>query len=350
MKLLLAIVLVAALLAAVILWMAGGVQGARTFDGPIGELGGVPRSASEPTASSTITVVTWNIAWGYGWGSEGSDKARPKEHFERSVERLGEVLAGLGADLVLLQEIDFDSTRSHRVDQAERIARRAGLPFVARAPSWRAAWVPFPYWPPSEHFGHMASGGAVLSRFPVRSNTVELLPKPEANAFWYNLFYLFRYIERVEVELPGVKVPIVNVHLEAFNTENRVAQAKLLAESLAGEAGGGSLLLFGGDLNAVPPEQPVKTGYADEPGTSHEGDHTLDVLRAVPGLSDSVAPAVFAASPERFFTFPSHAPSRKLDYLFTGSGWEVLEARVGHEAGEVSDHLPIVVRLRRRAP
>ncbi len=342
----LALVLLAVLaLFALVVWMADGLQTPHTYDSPPRHLEGV--EARTRTATDTLTVLTWNIAWGYGWGSEGSGSAKEKAHFDQSLARMVEVIAKLDPDVVFLQEVDFDCTRSHGEDQAAILARGAGFPYVAYAVSWRANWLPFPYWPPKDQFGRMSSGGAILSKRPIVSHRVELLPKPEENAFWYNLFYLFRYDQRAEIELGERSVPLVNIHLEAFRPANRQSQATHLAGVLASLDD--PLLIFGGDFNSVPEEATLLSGFADEPGTHFEGDRTVATLRAVDEIQDTVPPDTLSKNESEWNTFPSHAPNRKLDYLFYGPGWELVEVRVVKEAGAVSDHLPIYSRLRLRA-
>ena len=39
-------------------------------------------------------------------------------------------------------------------------------------------------------------------------------------------------------------------------------------------------------------------------------------------------------------------PDRKIDYVFVGGPVEVLDARVMREHAEISDHLPVLARLR----
>ncbi|MCB9648962.1 MAG: endonuclease/exonuclease/phosphatase family protein [Deltaproteobacteria bacterium] len=340
-----AIVILLVVVAVVLLWMADGVQAPKTFDDPPRQTPGVAATTSTATPD-TLTVVTWNIAWGYGWGSEGSGGTLPKAHFDESIARIGEVLKALNPDVVLLQEVDFDCGRSYSVDQAEAIAKQAGLPWIARAEVWRANYLPFPYWPPQNHYGHMLSGGAVLSRFPMKQNTIIEHPKPEENSFVYNLGYMFRYLQEVEVDWAGQSLLVFNTHTDAFSPKNRLAHAGSIARTLTDRMQ--PLLLFGGDLNTVPPEASVRSGYPDEPETSHDEDATIPRLRQVKGLSDAVSPERLKADEADFMTFPAHAPNRKLDYLFYGPGFEVLEVRVVKEAGDVSDHLPVMVRLRRR--
>src|SRR5688572_24721067 len=341
----LALVLLAVLaLFALVVWMVDGLQTPHASEVAPRRIEGV--TAKTSTNTKELVVVSWNIAWGYGWGSEGTGSYKGQEHFDRSLAKMVELLVKIDPDVVLLQEVDFDSTRSHHQDQAAILAKGAGLPYVADAVSWRANWVPFPYWPPRDHYGRMSSGGAILSKHPIQSHRVELLPKPEENAFWYNLFYLFRYYQVAEIELGGESIPIVNTHLEAFHPQNRQSQAQHLASVLS------SLddrrVIFGGDLNSPPEEATLRGKYPDEPQTTHQGDRTLAMLRSVEDLFDIVPPETFTKSESDWHTFPSHEPNRKLDYLFHGPGWELVEVRVVKEAGTVSDHLPIYARFRKR--
>lgn len=331
-------------LVALILWMAAGVQGPRTFDGPVVAL---DVQAPVDVSTSTLTVVVWNVAWGYGRGSEGRGGPKPLEHFEATLERMATTLSEAHADVVLLQEVDFDATRSHHRNQARILARKAGFGFVAEAESWKANWVPFPYWPPTAHFGQLSSGGAVLSRFPIEHNEVTLLEKPDDNPFWYNLFYLFRFHQEVGIRWHGAPITVFNAHLDAFSRRNREQQARVLAAALA-EAD--RPILMGGDLNTIPPEAPVQSGFADEPGTDFEGDTTLAVLRGVDDLNDAFSPETFLEAPEKYATFPSEAPNRKLDHMLYSREFEVVEARVLTEAGDASDHLPLLIRFRPARP
>lgn len=342
LSLLIALVIGALGLAVLVLWMAGGVQRPKVSLPPLMKLPGVETSSR--SAGAPFTVVTWNIAWGYGWGSEGSGGSKTRAHFERTLGEMGRVLASLDPDVVLLQEVDFDATRSHHIDQAEHLARRAGLPFVAKAVSWSANWVPFPYWPVSDHFGAMKSGGAILSRHPIRDHRVETVKKPDANPWWYNLFYLFRYHQQLTLDTDHGPVVVFNVHTEAFDQDNRVQHARRLAERIAAEITPHTVV--GGDFNTVLPEASLRRGYPDEPDTSHVDDPTLELIRGVSGLVDPIAGERYLKNEASWLTFPAHDPNRKLDYILHGAGYQELGAEVPRSvAGDLSDHLPVVVKL-----
>lgn len=326
-----------------LLWMAGGRQRPKVNSPPIVRIPGV--TPKPRAAASELKVVTWNVAWGYGWGSEGSGGAKPQTHFAQNLEEIGRVLKTLEPDVVLLQEVDFDADRSFRTDQAELLARAADLPYVAKAVSWEANYVPFPYWPLEDHFGSIRSGGAILSRFPLEDHRVETVSKPSANPWWYNLFYLFRYHQQVVAQTDHGPVLLFNMHLEAFDPEARIRHARLIAERIANTMGPHTIV--GGDLNSVLAEATLRANYPDEPDTSHKDDPTVEVIRGVEGLLDTIPGPSYLRNEPAWFTFPAHEPNRKLDYLFYGAGYELVEVEVPRGiAGDLSDHLPVVARFR----
>lgn len=336
--------ILALVLVGTVLWMAKGLQRAHTFAAPPQQVSGVHTTTS--TGTDTLRVVVWNLSWAYGWGSEGSGSAKPAEHFEQTLEKMGAVLRKVSPDLILMQEVDLGASRSFDTNQAEALARAVGLPWMAEAVSWEANYLPFPYWPPKDHFGRVRSGGAILSRFPITKNVIELYPKPEENSFVYNMGYLFRYLQHAEIELRGQSVPIFNAHLDAFSSKNRQAHAGHISRRLTTEMH--PWMIFGADMNTVPPESSVRSGYPDEPTTAHDDDISISRLRAVEGLRDTLNPDDFVAHEADYFTFPAQAPNRKLDFIFAGSGYEVVSFRVLKEAGELSDHLPVFAELRLR--
>ncbi|MHC5058986.1 MAG: endonuclease/exonuclease/phosphatase family protein [Planctomycetota bacterium] len=204
----LATVLVVLVLALVVffLWASAGCQSAGTSEAPVHDRKfGLVRK--DP---GSLVVMTWNIAYAHGPGSEGKGYAiRPKDESAERLDRIGKAIRDSNADVVLLQEVDFDSERSHRVDQLEALALAASFRYAAPAVSWRARYVPFLGWSPGGHWGHMESGGAVLSRSRIESNTVTLHPKPSSNSWVHNAFYLFRYTQVVTIRWGERKLRIV---------------------------------------------------------------------------------------------------------------------------------------------
>ncbi|MGE0615805.1 MAG: endonuclease/exonuclease/phosphatase family protein [Bacteriovoracia bacterium] len=287
--------------------------------------------------------MTWNIAYGYGIGSDGVQYCpKPRAEFERRLTDMAELIRREQADIVLLQEVDFHARRSHFIDEMEYLRERSGLAYAAACVSWNHPYVPFPYWPLSYHFGRVKSGGAVLSRFPVLENRPVLHEKPRKNPWWYNWFYLGRYSQWVKIQGPGGEFWVANNHFDAYDGENRESHARRLgqfAEEM--RMNGARVLGFGGDLNTTPPEATVKHGFADYTRDDYRGDRAIETLRGLAGFREVVGIDEYVAQESRYFTFPSVAPTRRLDYLFVDA-----EARMeGHRiisTGDLSDHLPLI--------
>jgi endonuclease/exonuclease/phosphatase family metal-dependent hydrolase len=279
---------------------------------------------------ASLRVMTFNIAYCRGPRDDKGD-LRVKQDIEAYLGRVAEAIKGYRPDIVAVQEVDFDSARSHHVDEAVELARLTGMN-VACVPTWEKNYVAWPYWPPSQHYGRVRSGQCVLSRFPITANTRYALPQPEANPWWYNAYYFKRAVQIVDIALGQDKVRVFNVHLEAFGNENRMEQARVLVDLFGHTNTGRDLLL--GDFNSVPPEAAKKSGFSDEPETDFTGDDTIATVRAQTGLSE------VPAGP----TFPSELPSRQLDYVFH-AGMRLASGGVRTEATGVSDHLPVVAEF-----
>lgn len=278
---------------------------------------------------STIKVLTWNLGFLYGKGSEGPGYLpRTKEFYQERLQGLVNQIREWGPDIICFQEIDFDSSRSGGINQAEFVAIHAGYPYVAEAVSWDANYIPFPYWPFSRNFGRMKSGGAILSRFPMKSHELELLAKPSKNPWGYNLFYLHRYFQKVVIDIGGKDYSFVNLHLEAFDKENRAEQVRLLNKTVDFAAG---------DFNMVPDVSAKKRNFS-ESTDDYENDLSFGVMKKS-GMDEVIPEEIYGKDEPRFFTFPAWAPNRRLDYIFFRKGLKMMRAEVLPSA--LSDHLPL---------
>ena len=297
-----------------------------------------------------ITVLGFNIAYGRG---PGGDEAGPwtRDHIVRHLDGIAEQIRASGADIAALQEVDLVAHRSNDIDEARYLADKLGWPVYACVLTWENNYVPYPYWPPARHYGRMRSGQCVLSRFPIVSSTRYRLPQPEANPFYYNAFYLHRALQHVVVDLGAGRVlDLVNVHLEAFDKDNREKQVATLQEVIGKSASPFRIVV--GDFNALPPGASKKHDFTDEPDADFRGDETMSRIFAIPELTEVLTRGAASADDPSTLTYPAEAPTRRLDYIFVGAGFEVTDAKVMSEGAPWSDHLPIVARLSvaRRAP
>jgi endonuclease/exonuclease/phosphatase family metal-dependent hydrolase len=291
----------------------------------------LPESAEEKP--SVVKVLTFNIGYLYGKGSEGPGYVhREKDYYENALNKISSEIKEWAADIVFLQEIDFNSSRSNHIDQAKFIANKAGYPYIAEAVSWNANYIPFPYWPLSNNFGSMKSGGAILSRFPLSDHEVTLLAKPAAQPWWYNLFYLHRYFQRVTVTIGDKKFKLINLHLEAFDKVDRESQVVKLAEKIKAE----NIDIVAGDFNALPASATKKTKFYSNDDYVNDGSYAAMTKS---NLQEVIPDEIYAKDEPRYFTFPAWAPDRRLDYIWYKPDLKMMKAEVLPSAS--SDHLPL---------
>jgi endonuclease/exonuclease/phosphatase family metal-dependent hydrolase len=134
------------------------------------------------------------------------------------------------ADIIGLQEIDFDAYRSFEAKPAI-----CGVVGIADAlcrhchQLGQNATCQFPYWPPAVHYKKVISGQAMLSRYPITQNERIVLEKVPNNPFYYNALYLDRVAQVAEIDLGNQSLVVINVHLEAFDAPTRTRQERSCA-------------------------------------------------------------------------------------------------------------------------
>ncbi len=228
---------------------------------------------------TTIRVASYNIKHGRG-NDEVVDLART-----------GAVLKALTPDIVGLQEVDRDVTRSGKVDEARVLGESLGLHHAfGRFMDYQGG----------------AYGMAILSRFPITTSREVALPEGNEP----------RVALAVTVQLPdGRPLTIVNVHFDWVTDDGfRFAQAQTLTTF----------------LDALPNPYVLLGDFNDEPGS-----RTL-------GLFTARATEVVKPRDNRL-TFSSTEPVKEIDFIFTAPKdvWRVNEIRVIDER-VASDHRPVL--------
>ncbi len=237
-----------------------------------------------------MRVVTYNAH-----GCIGVDGAR-------SVERIADVLRACDADVIGLQEIDVGRARSGGMDQAEAIAVRLGMNHVFGA---------------ALDDGRGQYGNAILSRHPMEHVRTEKLPTWRAVSEP-------RCFVHARIDAPELALDVLVTHFGLGPIE-RMGQARRVVDELE-RASTCTVLL--GDLNC--------------------GRGSIAYRRVGKVLRD----AQQTADPARVrATYPSWRPMLRIDHVFVAGGLEVLGSEVPTSglARQASDHLPVIVTLRRAA-
>ena len=69
----------------------------------------------------------------------------------------------------------------------------------------------------------------------------------------------------------------------------------------------------------------------------------MRVIMDAQDIYSAISQQQYQSNPEQYFTFSSANPVYMIDYiLYNGSFIKAVDAYVVHEAGEISDHLPVV--------
>lgn len=284
-------------------------------------------------SAESFSVLTLNLGFATGM-KQSQFYTLTSNDIHQNLTTVADYLSQNAIDIAAFQEIDFNSNRSHNINQAETIAQNAGYPYMAIAYTWNQKKVPYPSkWNSKRQFGKTLAGQAVLSKYPIRSQRVIRFSKPASNSPLYNLFYLDRIAQIVDIELPNkTLIHVVNIHLEAFDSHHRQRQMEHLISQIPTA---NTLLL--GDFNALPPNIPQKSGYPDEPNTVYNDQvikTALDVFQ-----TEAFNPI------ESVMTYPSDLPNRRLDYIFYSPEFNARESRVVDFSVPPSDHNAIQTRL-----
>ena len=180
-------------------------------------------------ADESFSVMSWNIGYcGLGAGEDffmdGGSGVRPSS--EQAVEQY---LAGVidtvntvGADAIMLQEVDVDSTHTGHIDEAALIASGNS----AYALNYSCAYVPYPL---PVTIGEVNCGLLSFSSYDI--DEAERISLPCPFSWPLRIANLKRCMMPVYMPIEGSdkKLVLVNVHLEAYDDgEGKIAQTQEL--------------------------------------------------------------------------------------------------------------------------
>ena len=222
----------------------------------------------------------------------------PAEPGKIDLDAIAKAIKDQDPDLVALQEVDVNTARSGKINEASILALKLGFKgfFFAKA---------------INHEGG-DYGVAILSKYPISNNQIHRLPTQEGTKGEP------RVLATAQVNLPGGrKIRFGSTHLDAQkNDTNRLLQVAEINKIAAQEE---LPFIIAGDLNATPESAVIK--IFDEQFTRTCSDCA--------------------------FTIPQINPTKAIDFIgfSKASNLEVVSHQVIPER-YASDHLPIVSVLK----
>jgi endonuclease/exonuclease/phosphatase family metal-dependent hydrolase len=264
-----------------------------------------------------LKLATFNIA--HGRGTNESNFSPAAERFQR-LKKIAEMLKEEKADIVVLQEVDFDAAWTGHEDQARVIARAAGYKYVLEHRNFD---VSFP-------LVRFRCGNAILSNHRIVAS--HLVPLPVFSK-WEQLVAGAKQAVCVDLQVAkDERVRLLAVHMEPRDEATRVRCSEPVLKCAAASPYPFFCL---GDFNSTPTNFPG-AAEADRGGLS-----LLQVLR------ESKA---FQIRPEDppvpdQLTWPSFAPSRLIDWIMVPNRWNIVDYGVRHT--DLSDHRAVFAEVRR---
>ena len=202
-------------------------------------------------------LVSWNIGFGayeadYDFFMDGGTQSWAWSR-ERLTENLGGIasfIAVQNADLLFVQEVDIDGTRSYHVNEQDYVT--SGFCAGSNPCSFVTAQnydSPFLFYPFTQPHGANQSCIMTLSRFPISSAVRRELPIEKSLMKLVDLDRCYS-VSRISVT-NGKELVLYNLHLSAYTSDGTIAteQLKMLLDDMKAEYEAGNYCIAGGDFN-----------------------------------------------------------------------------------------------------
>lgn len=311
-----------------------------------------PYSGNENNAvlmDSAYSFLIWNI----GYGALGKDVdffydggktvTSPKGLVDKYNQGILQFVANhcRSIDFVMLQEVDRNSKRSYKTDEALNIAKTLPDHNWTFVTNYKVAFLPFPFTNP---IGKVWSGLQTLSRYiPAESKRISL---PGIKDFPRKLFYLERCLLTQRYKLSnGKELIVINTHFEAYDDgsvkKEQMALTKKLVEA---EYAKGNYIVIGGDWNIAPPSFNVhKFEKEPEDELLYTMNNDKDYM---PGWTYAFDSTIATNRKNKTPFNPDKTFTTVIDYYFVSPNIEVTEVKGINLAFEYSDHQPVQLSVK----
>ena len=242
---------------------------------------------SPKTASNEIKVMTYNV----------HHCNPPDQKNVIDVDGTASVIKQQNADIVAVQEVDVNTGRSGKMNQAELLSKKSGLPHY--------------YFAKAMDYDGGQYGLLILSKYPLSNTTTVMLPKSD------NKKDEPRVLALATATLPsGLQIRFGSTHLEAYNKTSRMLQIQEINRVAASIT---IPFIVAGDFNAEEKSDVINTLDLSFERTCQNCPNTFD--------EDNETGAI------DYIAFKKGNP-------FTIKSHQVIQNKT------TSDHMPVVVQLK----
>lgn len=198
-------------------------------------------------------ITSWNIGFGayvqdYSFFMDGGkeSRTRSKEDLLNNMDNITQSLHNLDSDIYLVQEVDFDGTRTHHVNEKKIIEDSFNDYASTFAQNYNS---PYLFWPLYKPHGANKSGILTLSDYAMTNSIRRSLPIQTDLAKFLDLDRCYDFI-RIPTD-NGKDLVLINFHLSAYTTDETIAdqQLEMIYEQIVQERINGNYVICGGDFN-----------------------------------------------------------------------------------------------------
>lgn len=294
------------------------------------------------------SLLSWNIGYA-GLGSDMDFFYDGGTHVRTSRQRTLTNLNAIGrtlenndtVDFILLQEVDFNSKRTYRINEWEELSNY--LPEFQRfkAINYKVIFVPVP---PSSPMGKVNSGLVMFTKY--QPERVERRDFPGQYSWPTRLFMLDRcFLVSYFPFRDGNKLLVIDTHNSAFD-DGTLKQQEMayLKEFLLDQAKQGNHVIVGGDWNQNPP------GYVDSLFNTNSGYENF----ALNNIPEDFLPSSWTWAFDPSLTTnrslvkpyqPGVTASTILDFFLLSPGIEREDVSIIDLNFENSDHQPVLLTV-----
>jgi endonuclease/exonuclease/phosphatase family metal-dependent hydrolase len=221
--------------------------------------------------------------------------------------KIADIIAGLDADIIALQEVDGKTRLAPSQNQADIIAKELNQNYV---------------YAPTDKMGLRAFGLAVISRFEIVGSRFDWLP-----GLHTMLNLRRRGALQVTLKTAIGDIHLINTHLSVYKLERNIQVKDLLSSRWVGKLPREEPLILCGDFNAGP----RSSAYG--------------LLSSKLNDVQNALPAGIPPQP----TFHARSPYRRIDHIFVSERFDPLSIEVRRDSASrmASDHLPLLASLAR---
>ncbi|MGX8774978.1 MAG: endonuclease/exonuclease/phosphatase family protein, partial [Bacillota bacterium] len=297
----------------------------------------------------SFKVMSWNI--GYGALGDNADffmdggtgvMTADEQRLDENLSEISSQIKNEDPDLLLLQEIDLDSKRSHNVDELDYMKGELGNYSSAFAYNYKVKYVPYPV----PTLGKVESGIATLSKAQIDRADRYQLPVPFSWPVRTANLKRGLLLSHIPVDGSDKELVLINLHLEAYDSgEGKVAQTKMLSKVLKEERDKGNYVIAGGDFNQIFSSED-ETIYPTNPELWTPGEIDVDHFdKGFQFIMDESTPTCRSLDRPYEGADPENFQYYLIDGFIVSDNITIEKAETLDLGFKATDHNPVVMEL-----